>query len=336
MRILIIKMTSMGDVIHTLPAITDAKKQIPDLSIDWVVEDRFAAIPAWHPAVNTIIPVALRQWRKKPLQALLNAELLKLAQRLRMPRYDLIIDAQGLIKSTVIAKIARGKIAGFNRSSAREGLIASLFYHKKYQISWELHAVARLRQLFAQALNYALPQSIADYGLDTTRFMNYPEKDYILFLPATTWATKKWPLAYWRELVTLLKEQHIKIAWGNAAEKNDALQIAAGFNHANILPDFNISQMAPVINNAKCVIAVDTGFAHLAAALNKKTISLYGATDAKLTGTQGQNQIHLTADFPCAPCLSKTCTYQQPSHVTPACYTEITPLRVMRELQKYC
>ena len=99
MRVLLVKTSSLGDVIHTLPALTDAQRAIPGIQFDWVVEEGFAEIPAWHPAVAQVIPVAIRRWRKHPLQTLRSGEWRRFKARLRETHYDLVIDAQGLLKS---------------------------------------------------------------------------------------------------------------------------------------------------------------------------------------------------------------------------------------------
>ena len=129
MRVLLIKTSSLGDVIHTLPALTDAARAIPGIRFDWVVEEGFAEIPAWHPAVDAVIPVAIRRWRKKPLQAVRSGEWSNFKRRLRETQYDLVIDAQGLLKSAWLTRYARAEVVGLDKSSAREPL-AARFYQR--------------------------------------------------------------------------------------------------------------------------------------------------------------------------------------------------------------
>ena len=143
MKILLIKMSSLGDVIHTLPALSDAQKIIPSIQFDWVVEPAFSEIPAWHPVVNKIIPVNLRYFKKHPIEALKKKFIFDLYQQINQTNYDLIIDAQGLLKSAVIAKLAKGVRCGYDKNSIKEKW-ASYFYDQKYTVSKELHAISRI------------------------------------------------------------------------------------------------------------------------------------------------------------------------------------------------
>ena len=186
MRVLLIKTSSLGDVIHTLPALTDAARAIPGIQFDWVVEEGFAEIPTWHPAVARVIPVALRRWRKNLLQTWKSGEWATFKQRLREGRYDLVIDAQGLLKSALLTRYVNAPVAGLDRASAREPL-ASHCYDRPYAVAWGQHAVERVRQLFAQALGYSLPQSVGDYGLDRGAMVGEAlVEPYVLFLHGTT------------------------------------------------------------------------------------------------------------------------------------------------------
>ena len=159
MRVLLIKTSSLGDVIHTLPALTDAMNALPGIQFDWVVEEGFAEIPTWHPAVANVIPVAIRRWRKNLWQTVKNGEWRRFKQRLRDTRYDLVIDAQGLLKSAWLTRYVKAPVAGLDKTSAREPM-AARFYDRPYAVARGQHAVERLRQLFAQALGYRVPAGL--------------------------------------------------------------------------------------------------------------------------------------------------------------------------------
>ena len=218
MKVLLVKTSSLGDVVHTLPALTDAQRALPGIQFDWVVEG-FAEIPAWHPAVAQVIPVAIRRWRKHPLQALRKGEWQRFKARLREGRYDLVIDAQGLLKSAWLTRYVKAPVAGLDRESAREP-IAARFYDRCYAVPRDQHALERVRQLFAQALAYPLPQDVADYGLDREQMAAPSDQPYLLFLHGTTWPSKHWPEAYWRELAERMSDfgWAIRLPWGNAEE----------------------------------------------------------------------------------------------------------------------
>ena len=333
-RVLIIKTSSLGDVLHTLPAVTDAVQQLPGIRFDWVVEESFVEVPAWHRAVDEVIPVALRRWKHRPFHVLRLGEPQAAVKHLRSQRYDQIIDAQGLVKSAVISRFARGPRTGLDKNSAREPLAARA-YNRTISVAREQHAVARVRQLFAQALGYELPKAGPDYGI-REKFQTGERQPYLVFLHGTTWPTKHWPDTYWIELAALAVQQglQVKIPWGNAREQQRAEEIAAVDPSIEVLPSMRLGELATVIARARGVVGVDTGLVHLAAALSTPCITLYGSTDPGLIGTLGESQLHLQADFPCAPCLGKQCTFTGDSPVYPACYETIGPEKVWTQLQQ--
>ncbi|WP_312116033.1 lipopolysaccharide heptosyltransferase I [Stutzerimonas nitrititolerans] len=324
MRVLLIKTSSLGDVVHTLPALTDAQRAIPGIQFDWVVEEGFAEIPAWHPAVAQVIPVAIRRWRKNLWQTLRSGEWRRFKARLRETRYDLVIDAQGLLKSAWLTRYVKAPVAGLDRDSAREPL-ASRFYDRRYAVPRDQHALERVRQLFAQALGYELPQGIGNYGLDRAQLATPGEEPYLLFLHGTTWPSKHWPEAYWRELVERMSAfgWAIRLPWGNAEEKARAERIAEGIAGASVLPRLNLGGVAKVVAGARACVAVDTGLGHLAAALDVPCISLYGPTLPGRVGAYGRSQVHLCASGPDAG---------KGDRVKP-CFDDLLPERVASELK---
>ncbi len=300
MRVLLIKTSSLGDIIHTLPALTDAWRANPKIQFDWVVEEGFAEIPHWHPAVQQVIPVAIRRWRKNLLQTWRNGEWHDFKQRVHQQKYDLVIDAQGLLKSAWLTRGFKAPVAGFSRKSVREP-IASFFYDRQITVAPGLHAVERLRQLFAQALNYAVPAELGEYSLHRDKLVTaQPLEPYVLFLHGTTWASKHWPQAQWRALAERLVEQNIavRIPWGNATEEARAHAIAENLAGVQVLPKLNLTGVAAQIAGAQACVAVDTGLGHLAAALDVPCVSLYGPTLPGLVGAYGQGQVHLCATGP--------------------------------------
>jgi heptosyltransferase-1 len=327
-RVLIIKTSSLGDVLHTLPAVTDAAQQLPGICFDWVVEEPFVEVPAWHAAVDDVIPVALRRWKHRPFHVLRLGEPQAAVKHLRRQRYDQIIDAQGLVKSAVISRFARGPRTGLDKNSAREPLAARA-YNRTISVARDRHAVARVRQLFAAALGYELPNTGPDYGI-REKFQAGERQPYLVFLHGTTWPTKHWPDAYWIELAALAVQQglQVKIPWGNALEQQRAEEIAAVNPSIEVLPRMRLGELATVIARARGVVGVDTGLVHLAAALSTPCITLYGSTDPGLIGTVGVAQMHLQAEFPCAPCQERECRYQGAADVFPACYGSVPPERV--------
>lgn len=294
MRVLIVKTSSMGDVLHTLPALTDAQQAIPDIHFDWVVEEGFAQIPSWHSAVDRVIPVAIRRWRKAWFSAPIKAERKTFRDAVRLLQYDAIIDAQGLVKSAaLVTRLAHGIKHGMDWSTAREPL-ASLFYNRKHHIAKQQHAVERTRELFAKSLGYNKPQSQGDYAI-AQHFLTEVNADagqYAVFLHATTRDDKHWPEANWRELIGLLNNAdiRIKLPWGAAHEEARARRLAEGFPYVDVMPRMSLEEVARVLAGAKFVVSVDTGLSHLTAALDRPNITLYGPTDPGLIGGYGKNQ----------------------------------------------
>lgn len=294
MRVLLIKTSSMGDVIHTLPALTDALQAVKSLRVDWVVEEGFAQIPAWHPAVDRVIMVAIRRWRKAWFSAEVRNERRIFRQAIQARHYDAVIDAQGLLKSAVlIARYARGVRHGMDWYSARERL-ASLFYQRRHTIARAQHAVERSRQLLAYSLVYTLPASRGDYAIASHfPLLSAGENGrYLVFLHATSREEKHWPVQRWRELIAWAGQAgwRVKLPWGSNMEQQRAQSMAAGFCHAEVLPRLSLQQIAQLLAGASAVVSVDTGLSHLAAALARPNVTLYGPTDPGLIGGYGDNQ----------------------------------------------
>ena len=346
MRILIVKTSSLGDVLHTLPALTDARQAIPGLSADWVVEESFAEIPAWHPAVERVIPVAVRRWRKHPWDAVQSGEISQVFSALTLKAYDHVIDAQGLIKSALITRLARGNRAGLDRHSIKESA-ASVFYQQRVAVPKAQHAVQRVRELFAAVLGYPLQSAQIDYGIAALADHNGPaDPASLMLLHGTTWASKHWPEQYWCELAALAQADgfQIKLPWGNQAEHQRALRIADNIPGSVVLEKQSLTGLARHLSRCSGVVAVDSGLGHLAAALNRPAVALYGATNPALSGSFGDHQQHLRSTLACSPCLRKECTYrgevltgetrQGSFEVKPACYKSIPPALVFSELKR--
>lgn len=330
-RVLIVKMSSLGDVVHTLPALTDAKNHNPDLRFDWVVEGAFSEIPRMHPAVNQIFHGDVRRWRKSWWQAYRSGELSRFRAQLREVQYDAIIDAQGLLKSALIAWQARGPRWGLDARSAREGKSA-IFYNHRVKVPRKRHAVQRTRQLFSKVFGYEVPERL-DYGLQLP-FQEKSAVPYMVFLHGTTWATKHWPESYWHELgrIAQIEGFLVKLPWGNEAEKARAERIAATCS-GEVLPKCSLTDLAKIMSGASGIVAQDSGLTHLAAALDIPTVSLYGPTNPDLSSPLGNAQKVLQVQFPCAPCMLKTCSYRGPRPVEPPCFQTLPPEKVWSQIQ---
>lgn len=289
--ILLIKTSSLGDVLHNLPVVTDICKQFPDAKIDWVVEEGFAALPALHPKVRNIIPVAVRRWRKSWWSS--RTEMQSVFRKLRNQPYDLTLDTQGLFKSALITRCAKQPRCGYDWQSAREP-IASLFYDHTFAVPKDRHAVERNRQLAGLALGYT-PLGAPDYGIQSPA-LNLPwlssTSPYVVLLHATSRDDKLWPEMNWIALGKQLTRDGFQLVlpWGNARENARSERLAAAIPNAIRPPRLNLVEAAALLGHAQAVIGVDTGLSHLAAALDVPTIGIYTATDPGLTGLHAGNR----------------------------------------------
>ncbi len=331
MRVLLVKTSSLGDLIHTFPAVSDAVRALPGIEFHWLVEEAFTQVPGWHPAVSKTIPIALRRWRRSWRKAWKSGQIQQLRTTLQQEHYDLIVDAQGLFKSALPARMAGAPVVGYDRHSLREP-VASLFYRQRYAVSRELHAIERIRRLFAMALNYAMPDSSPDSGLPGCESAR--EKS-LIFLHSTTWPSKHWPWEYWVELTGLAEKAGYRVSfpWYEPEERLRAEKIMTHAQAGELLPRMDLNGLKAVLSCTGGVVGVDTGLAHLAAALNVPAVTLYGPTAADLTGATGAYQKNLVARFSCAPCLQRKCNFSGESLVHPACFQTQPPARVWAALQ---
>ncbi|MBZ9678497.1 lipopolysaccharide heptosyltransferase I [Mesorhizobium sp. ES1-1] len=288
MKVLIVKTSSMGDVIHTFPAVEDASRQRPEVTFDWCVEEAFAGIVALHPAIGRIHTVAIRRWRKAPFKAGTWREAAALRGALRQSRYDLVIDAQGLLKSALVAKLAGAPIAGLDRSSAREPS-AALLYTTTHAVPRSLHAIERTRRLFGLALGYLPDLSMLDSGIVPPGNLTGIAGKTAFLLHGTSRDDKKWPVEDWIGTGRLLAERGVTpvTTWSNEREKGVAEAIAGAVPATIVVPRSSLADVAAIIGRSTLVIGADTGLTHLASAFGLPTVAVFLATEPGLTGPRG-------------------------------------------------
>lgn len=289
MRILLVKTSSLGDVIHNLPVVSDLARSFPGAAIDWCVEEAFADIPRLHPAVRKVIPVAVRRWRKHLTQSATWREIGAFRRRLGELPYDTVLDTQGLLKSALIARQAHGEHCGYAAEAAREPL-AARFYERSFVIPRNVHAVERNRWLAAAAFDTPLDLPL-DYGIAAPPCAAdwLPAGRHAVLLTATSRDDKLWAEAHWIALGRALAERGLTpvLPSGSARERARAERIAAAIPGALVAPPLGLRELAGVIGGAALAVGVDTGLAHLAAALRVPTLALFVATDPALTGVYG-------------------------------------------------
>ena len=287
--VLFIKTSSLGDVIHHMPAVIDARKARPETAFAWLVEEAFAPLVRLHPAVSHVIPVAWRRWRKSLYAPSTMSEIAASLRAIRDLHFDDIIDTQGLLRSALIARAARGRRHGYDSSSIREPL-ASAFYDKRYRISRDLHAVERNRLLSGLALGYS-PQGAPDFGLDRARFSRTGSR-YGLLLHATARPEKLWPEEHWITLgKSLDRNTELRLPWGTDLERARSERIVAVVPGARVEERKPLDQIAALIAGAQFVVGVDTGLLHLAAALGVPLVAIFTGSRPGLTGPVGSGPI---------------------------------------------
>lgn len=291
MRVLLVKLSSMGDVLHNLPVVQDLAHAYPEIEIDWVTEAPYASLVALNPRVQRVISTNLRGLKKRWWSAAAWSGVFDVKAQLASEKYDLILDTQGLVKSALIARWANGPIGGFSRDTVREPLAARA-YDRQVAVQRNLHAVVRNRNLAAGIFGYEVTGPV-DYGLclpATTAGVPI-EPPYVVFLHATSRVDKMWPEAHWIALGRHVHECgcRVLLPWGNAEEKCTSDRLAQAIKGAVVPPPLSLVEAATLLAGARCVIGVDTGLAHLSVALARPTVGLYLTTSPTLTGLYGND-----------------------------------------------
>jgi heptosyltransferase-1 len=289
----------MGDVIHNLPVVSDLAVQFPQAQIDWVVEEAFAALPRLHAMVKQVYPVALRRWRGSLFSADTWREIGQFRRRVGAQRYDAIIDTQGLLKSALLVACAKGRKYGLDWASSREPI--GWFYNKAFSIPWDRHAVERNRALAAQAMGYSLsgPPNYAIQVPDSARqtlirragpvIEQARSRGYAVLLHSTSAREKQWPEESWTALGEALHSRGILslLPYGSEREQARSERLANSIAGALVPPNLPLDAFAALLSGAAVVAGVDTGLAHLAAALGRSVVGIYCATDPRDTGLYG-------------------------------------------------
>jgi heptosyltransferase-1 len=299
-EVLIVRTSSLGDLVHMLPAMSDIARHVPDARIDWIAEESFAEIPAWHPAVRNVITVAHRRWRKAWWSASVRAERKVLAERLRDTRYDIVLDMQALLKSAWLVRQTRGVRHGLDWRSAREPL-ASLFYDVRHRVEFWQPAVIRQRALAGLTFNYT-PVGKPDFGLQQLARQAQLSgngngataaacSDYAVIMPSASRPDKLWPEEDWRAVFEVLRRAgcELRLLAGSAQEAERAAQLLAGMEGAEVVPRMDLTSVARLLAGARLMVGLDSGLTHLSAALGRPTVGIYRASTPVRTPLVGDS-----------------------------------------------
>jgi len=285
---------------HALPALTEAKEHIEDISFDWVVDTNFASVPSWHPSVNKIITTDHRNWKKQLFSKNSRKSLRGVINQINENNYDLVVDMQNNLKSAFISYLCKHDVVGLDSKSARE-YPAHLAYSKRINVDKKLHAIERQKKLLGDALGYKYEQEPINYGASFNTFtkpsITLPDKYFVLVQNAS-WITKQWSIGNWQQLILYLEDKGIVMLLpsGNLEELERAKEICSVSEKAQAIDLMPLNEIAYMVQHADFCICSDTGLAHLSALTGTPSITLYGPTKTSLIGTMGINQNHLIGD----------------------------------------
>jgi heptosyltransferase I len=284
LKILLVRVSSLGDVLHNLPMVADLLRRHPGATIDWVVEEGYVSLVRLNPHVRKIIPWALRRWRKGLGKPETRAEIKAFFRNLREEEYDYVFDTQGLLKTGVIMGAARvrkgGKKVGLANGSEGSGYegISRIFHTDSIPLDPRTHAVARGRLVAGAALGYAA-DTAPDFGLPAPQAAQrpafLPAEDYAVFFHGTARAAKKWADPNWVALGHALAPMPVLLPWGSEQELKDAQALAARIPNARVLPKLSMMDAVTLAQHAALAVGVDTGLTHIAAAFVRPTVEIY-------------------------------------------------------------
>jgi heptosyltransferase-1 len=303
-NILIVRVSSLGDVVHNMPMVADILRRYPDANIDWVVEEAYTSLVRLNAGVRNVIPYALRRWRKSLLARETRAEMRAFYQALRSASYDIVFDTQGLLKTGVIMGMAHlapgGRRVGLANGTKGSGYESAsrIFHTRSVPVGLYTHAVLRGRLVAAAAFDYRI-DTPADFNLrapDPSQAAWLPDKPYAVFFHGTARAEKRWNDAHWVQVARTLDARGLPVLlpWGSDAEKQAAQQLAAQMPNAQVLPKLSMMEAVTLAQQATLAIGVDTGLTHIAAAFNRPTVELYiDSPRWKTEGNWSENIINL-------------------------------------------
>ena len=281
-KIAIVKLSAMGDIIHAMVALQFIKEKYPNLQIDWFVESSFSEILKYNKDISNIYEVNLKSIKKDKTKLF---QQIKLIKQFSKNKYDLIIDAQGLIKSALVSKLLGKNVAGFDKNSIREKF-ASFFYEQKINIAYDENTIDRNVRILSEPLKFHITKNDI---LNKKPFLFFEkEEDFIyqylandkkniVFVISSTWESRNYPKEKFANIANILKE-NIIVIWGNEEEKIKADFIATNSQYARVLPKCNLNTLKALIYNCDLVIGNDTGPTHMAWALNVPSITIFGPT----------------------------------------------------------
>ncbi|KAF0220695.1 MAG: heptosyltransferase [Geobacteraceae bacterium] len=343
MRVLIVKVSALGDVIHALPVLDYLHRVMPGIEIDWVVEEPFRDVLEGNPLISRLHVVRTRVWRKRPFAAATRREIGELKTALRERAYDLVFDIQGNLKSGLVSWLSgAGNRIGFTRDYLQESINLIFTTRQIPPRSQDYHITDQYLRLVSVPFGRDFKEielcsdihtSPEDDAAAETLLSTLADGLVFLFHFGTTWQTKFWFEAGWIELGKSLlgrfPESSILLSWGNEEERKTVTAMAAAIGTgARVIDRYPLKGLAALLKKVDLVVGGDTGPVHMAAAVGTPTVSLYRASDGKRSGPRGKRQIIIQSPLPCAGCFRTRCDQDA------ACRESITVEKVLQGIGK--
>ena len=340
MKILVIKPSSLGDVIHALPFLNAVRESFPKAEIDWVISKSLAGLLEDNPLIDNLIILNKDSWKNIRKLPKTLAEIARLKRHLKKKKYDIVVDLQGLLRSGLIAKTtpATTKV-GF--ADSREG--SSLFYDKKISVERSAHAVdkclAAAKEIGARVKKAKFPLSVGKDAKKSVKELLGDTKEYIVIIPSARWRSKRWPA---EKFAALIKKINIPcVLAGTRGDRKISKNIIDSFNKGgaknkagviDLCGKTGLKELVALLAGAKAVVSNDSGPLHIAAALNRPSVAIFGPTDPVKTGPYGwQTNKKLTVlktPVPCGPCRNKNCD-------NIICMEKISVNKVLKAIKEY-
>lgn len=323
-KLLLVKPSSLGDIVHSLAFLNAVKESFPFVRIHWIVAKGFEDLLTEHPLVEKVIIINKDKWKSIKNFSATIKEFSNLSLQLKNEEYDIAVDLQGLFRSGVITYLSKASLkVGFKE--ARE--LSHFFYNTKVSVPIEKHAVlrylevARLLGCKINSVKFPLPQAMEP------EWLRYFE-NFVVIIPSARWQSKNWPLPYIVELIEMLPYKAIVI--GVRSDMDEALKIQeyTKGKAVSCAGKTNLKELIAVFEKSLFVITPDTGAMHLAVACGKKVVAIFGSTDPQRTGPFGEGHLVIKSDLPCSPCFRKYCDEQK-------CMKEIIPQIVYNKIKEW-
>ncbi|MEJ2685377.1 MAG: lipopolysaccharide heptosyltransferase I [Candidatus Sulfobium sp.] len=328
-KILIVKPSSLGDVVHSLPFLNSLRSCFPKSEIHWVIAKGLEGLLEGHPMIDGLIIINKDMWKKISRTGQTLREIRALFRRLRDGGYDMVIDLQGLLRSGLITA-STGAPLRIGFAEAREG--STLFYSRRVGTGRNMHAVERYlevaHELGCNSGDVIFPFPLVKSGLKRIKELKTSLRDYVVLVPGARWDTKVWPAESFGRLASMLPLKSVVVGNGKDVAIADRIVGMAGGKTVSLAGRTTLAELIEVMRDARMVVSNDSGPMHIAAALNVPVAALFGPTSPERTGPYGKGHVIIRSERECSPCFRKRCRDFR-------CMAEISPEAVFGKIRGF-